>query len=92
MRFHADGLDTGRGGAAEFVGEAAREIPHAYGGASCHDRTERSSPRWSAIHGCKLHEAVLFSMLSRALATELCLATSGREHSEQHNSHDQAKD
>src|ERR1700693_4876951 len=70
-RFHADGLDVGSGGAAEFLGEAAREGPHSHGGASGHDRNRKVASEMVGDPGCKLHEGVPFRTLSCELSTEL---------------------
>ena len=70
-RFHADGLDVGSGGAAEFLGEAAREVPHAHRGASGHDRNRKVVSEMVGHPGCKLHEGVPFRTLSCELSTEL---------------------
>src|ERR1700736_2296233 len=70
-RFHADGLDVDSGGAAEFLGEAAREVPHAHGGARGQDGNREVVAEMVGDPGCKLHEGVPFWTLSCELSTEL---------------------
>src|ERR1700738_2431658 len=68
MTMRMEVLFSGRGSWAEM--SAAREVPHAHGGASGHDGNREVVPEMVGHPGCKLHEGVPFTTLSCELSTE----------------------